>query len=104
LRHFRSVEIALLLGLLVANRATADGEPDPQEPKHRRSAEVLATLDQPEAEEGWLHFHLDRVRVGGGGGLQYRRSFPGRERDTELRISGPALQRKRVGLEIEFRF
>jgi hypothetical protein len=102
-RHFRSLEIALLVGLLVASPALADGETEPQ-PQRRRSAEILATLDQPAGEEGWLELHLDRVRVGGESGLQYRQKFPGRERDKELRIRGPAMPRKRVGLEIEFRF
>jgi hypothetical protein len=104
LRHVGSVEIALLVTLLVASPALADGDPEPQAPKHRRSAEILATLDQPEAEEGWLDFHLDRIRVGGDSGLQYRQRFPGGERGKELRIKGPALKRKTVGLEIEFRF
>jgi hypothetical protein len=103
-RHVGSIEIALLAALLVATPALADGDPAAQEPQRRRAAEILATLDQPEAEEGWLELHLDRVRIGGQGGLQYRQKFEGRERDKELRINGPALKRKTVGLEIEFRF
>ena len=104
MRQIGSIEIALLASLLVASPALADGDPEAQPTKHRRAAEILATLDQPEAEEGWLNFHLDRVRVGGEGGLQYRQRFPGRERGTELRINGPALKHKSVGLEVEFRF
>jgi hypothetical protein len=104
LRHVGSVEIALLLALLAASPALAEGDPEAKPREPRRAAEILATLDQPEADEGWLNFHLDRVRVGGEGGLQYRQSFPGRERNTELRVRGPALKRKTVGLEIEFRF
>ena len=104
MRHVGSIEIALLMALLVASPALADDEPSAQPPQRRHAAEILATLDQPAAEEGWLELHLDRVRIGGVGGLQYRQRFLGRERGTELRINGPALKRKSVGLEIEFRF
>jgi hypothetical protein len=102
-RHVGSIEIALLMALLVASPALAD-DPEGQPPQRRHAAEVLATLDQPAPEEGWLELHLDRIRVGGEGGFQYRQKFQGRERDTELRINGPALKRKTVGLEVEFRF
>jgi hypothetical protein len=103
-RAFIIVFSALVL-LSTAGGAAAEEEatPLPEQPR-RHSAEVLARVEQPEAEASWLSHHLNRIHFHGKAGLAYTRPVGLAERQLELSLRGPALGRKRVGLSFEIRF
>ena len=103
-RAFISVFSVIVLLLTAGGASGEDETTDSPEPSPRRSAEILAQVEQPEAEATWLSHHLDRVRFHKKAGLAYTRPLNLAERDFELSLCGPALDRKRVGLSLEIRF
>ena len=94
-----------MLGLLIgASGATAEEAEDASPPTIRRHAEILSQLDRPSDETGWLALHLERIQVHRRAGFAYTRPLSLRERPLEIRLTGPAMRRKRVGLSFELRF
>jgi hypothetical protein len=100
------IGIPFTFALLLASGGTAgaeEGKPAPEQ-RARRSSEILAHIDQPEAGKSWLAHHLDRVRIDGKSGLRYARPLAFGKRDLELELRGPAMGRKRFGVSFELRF
>ena len=105
MRRTPIIVMSALVLLLTAGGAAGEDEAAPSlEKSHRRSAEILAHMDQPEAEASWLSHHLDRIHFHSKTGLAYTRPLAVAERDLELSLRGPALGKKRVGLSFEIRF
>ena len=105
MRRIPIIVMSALALLLTAGGAAGEDEAMPSPEKSRRSsAEILAHIDQPEAETGWLDHHLDRIHFHRKTGLAYTRPLALAERDLELSLRGPALSRKRFGLSVEIRF
>jgi hypothetical protein len=105
MRRAPIIVLSALALLLTAGGAAAEDEATPSpEQSRRRSVEILAHIDQPEAEESWLSHHLARIHLHGKTGLEYTRPLSLAERDLELSLRGPALGRKSLGLSFEIRF
>lgn len=105
MRRARIIVLSTLALLLTGGGLGGAEEPGaaPERPV-RRGAEILAQVDQPPAEKGWLAHHLDRIHIHRKSGLAYSRPLAIGEQDLELRVLGPAMGRKRVGLSFEIRF
>ena len=95
---------ALALLLTAGGAAGEDEATPPPEESRRRSVQILAHIEQPEAEQSWLSHHLDRIHFHRKAGLSYTRPLSLAEHDLELSLRGPALDRKRVGVSFEVRF
>jgi hypothetical protein len=105
MRRAPIIVLSLLALLLTAGGAAAEDEATRSpEQSRRRSAEILAHIDQPEAEESWLSHHLARIHLHGKTGLAYSQPLSLAERDFEFSVRGPALDRKSLGLSFEVRF
>jgi hypothetical protein len=105
MRRTSLIVLCALALLLTANGAAGkdDATPSPEQSR-RTSAEILAHIDQPEAQKSWLSLHLDRIHFHRKTGLAYTHSLALPERDLELSLRGPALGRKSLGLSLEIRF
>jgi hypothetical protein len=106
MRRASIIVFSALALLLTAGGAWGEEEEAtlPPEQPRRRSAEILAHTEQPEAEASWLSHHLERVHLHSKAGLAYTRPLRLAERDFEFSLRGPALGRKRVGLSFEITF
>jgi hypothetical protein len=105
MRRVPTIVFSALALLWTAGGAAAEDDATPSpEQSRRRSAEILAHIQQSEVKESWLSYHLDRIRIDGDAGLEYRRPLNLSQRDLELRVRGPALDRKTAGLTFEIRF
>jgi hypothetical protein len=99
------IVLSALALLLTAGAARAEDEQAlSPEQSRRRSAQILAYMDQPEAEESWLDHHLARIHLHGKTGFAYVHPLRLAEHDLKLSLRGPALGKKRVGLSLEIRF
>lgn len=99
------------LGFAIAPpTARADDPPPLPEPIHRPVAEILAGLDRPEDDKGWLSVHLDRMNLHGKYGLTYSHQFDGAGTRVRFTVRGPVLAKplsnknRRVGLSFEIHF
>ncbi len=99
------ITFSVLALLLTAGGAAGEEEatPSPERPL-RRGVEILAHIEQPKAQESWLSQHLDRIHVHRKAGLAYTRPLSLADRDLELSLRGPALDKKTLGLSFEIRF
>jgi hypothetical protein len=104
MRPLRSSALAMLGLLITASGAAAEEAEDAPPPRIRRHAEILAQLDRPSDETGWLALHLERIQIHRRAGFAYTRPLSLRKRPLEFTLSGPAMRRKRVGLSFELRF
>lgn len=95
---------ALALLLMAGGAAGEDEATSPPEQVRRRSAEILAQIEQPEGETSWLQHHLDRIHFHRKAGFAYTQPLSLAEHDLQLSLRGPALDRKHVGLTFEIRF
>jgi hypothetical protein len=105
MRRASLIVLSALALLLTAGGAAGEDKatPSPEQPR-RRSAEILAHIEQPEREKGWLSHHLDRIHLHRKAGIAYTRPLSLADRDLELSFSGPALDKKTLGLALEIRF
>jgi hypothetical protein len=98
------------LGLATtAPSARAEEPTHPSEPIRTHAAEILAGLDLPEDEQGWLAFHLDRMGIHKKYGLTYSRQVDAGEKGMSFSVRGPVLgkalsKRRRFGLSFEIHF
>jgi hypothetical protein len=98
------------LGLAItAPSARAEEPVPPSEPVHAHAAEILAGLDLPEDEQGWLAFHLERMGIHGKYGLTYSQTLDAGEKGMSFSVRGPVLgkalsKRRRFGLSFEIHF
>ena len=99
------IVFSVLALLLTAGGAAGEEETtsSPEQPL-RRSVEILAHIEQPEAQQSWLSHHLDRIHIDRKMGLTYTRPLSLAEHDFELSLRGPALNKKTLGLSFEIRF
>lgn len=105
MRRAPAIVFSVLALLLTAGGAAGEEETTSSpEQSLRRSVEILAHIEQPEAQESWLSHHLDRIHFHRKAGLAYTRPLRLADRDLELSLSGPALNRKSLGLSLEIRF
>ena len=105
MRRASIIVFSTLALLLTAGGAAGEEEAMPSPEQSRlRSVEILAHIEQPEAEESWLSHHLNRVHVHHKAGLAYTRSLSLAEHDLELSLRGPALDSKSLGFSFEIRF
>ena len=89
--------------------ARADEPTPPPDLVHTPVAEILAGLDRPEDEKGWLSVHLDRMNLHKKYGLTYTRSIDAGDRGMRFSVRGPVLgkalsKRRRIGLSFEIHF
>ncbi len=98
----------LTLGFLltVGGAARADEETTEPKPTLRRSAEILAHMDQPaletpRPERTWFtsNVHIKKKR-----GLEYTHVMSVNGHPMLLNIQGPVMRKKRLGLTFELRF
>ena len=76
------------LGLAITPATVRADEPKPRsEPISTHAAEVLAGLDLPEDEQGWLAFHLDRMGIHKKYGLTYTHGLQTRDKPISFTIS-----------------
>ena len=105
MRRAPNIVFSVLALLLTAGGAAGKEEATSSpEQSIRRSVEILAHIEQPEAQKSWLSHHLDRIHVHRKAGLAYTRSLSLAERDLELSLRGPALGKKSLGFSFEIRF
>ncbi len=105
MRRALIIVFSTLTLLLIAGGAAGEEEGVPSPEQSRlRSVEILAHIEQPEAQKSWLSHHLDRIHVHRKAGLAYTRSLSLAERDLELSLRGPALGKKSLGFSFEIRF
>ena len=99
------IVFSVLALLLTAGGAAGEEEatPSPEQPL-RRSVEILAHIERPEAQQSWLSHHLDRIHVHRKSGIAYTRPLSLADHDFELSLRGPALNKKTLGLAFEIRF
>ena len=95
---------ALALLLTAGGAAGEEEEATSLEQPRRRSVEILAHIEKPEGEQGWLSHHLDRIHLNRKTGLAYTQSLRLAEHDLEFNLRGPALNKKALGLSFEIRF
>jgi len=95
---------ALALLLTAGGAAAEEEETTSLEQPLRRSIEILAHTEQPEAQQSWLSHHLDRIHFHRKTGLAYTQSLNLAEHDLEFSLRGPALDKKALGLSFEIRF
>lgn len=102
---------ALTLLLTAGGAAAEDKATPPPEQSRRSSAEILAHMEQPEAEESWLSYHLHRIHVHDEAGLAYTRPLRLADRHVELSLRGPARPTPKgmpgglqLGISVEVRF
>jgi hypothetical protein len=105
-RRASIIVFSALALLLTAGGAGGEEEEEmpSAEQSRRRSAEILAHTEQPEAQSSWLSHHLERIHLHRRTGLAYTRPLRLAERDLEFSLRGPALGPKRVGLSFEISF
>ena len=98
----------LTLGFLlsVGGAARADEEAAEPRPTLRRSAEILAHLDQPaleipRPERTWFvsNIHIKKKR-----GFEYTHVMSVNGHPILLNVQGPLMRKNRLGLTIELRF
>lgn len=107
MRSARLSVLAAIGGLVLttAPAAAEDEERATRDIEARRSSEIIAHMDRPETDEGWLAHHLERLHVHKKTGLAYTRSVDIGRHDLRMSVRGPALGRKkRLGLSFEIRF
>jgi len=99
------IVFSVLALLLTAGGAAGREEttPSPEQPL-RRSVEILAHIEQPEAQQSWLSHHLDRIHFHRKSGLAYTQPLSLADHDLEFSLRGPALNKKTLGLSFEIRF
>ena len=91
--------------MLTAGGAAGEEKATPSsEPPLRRSVEILAHIEQPEAQQSWLSHHLDRIQFHKKSGLAYTQPLSLADHDLEFSLRGPALNKKTLGLSFEIRF
>ncbi len=105
MRRALIIVFSTLTLLLIAGGAAGEEEVVPS-PKQSllRSVEILAHIEQPEAQKSWLSHHLDRIHVHRKSGIAYTRPLSLARHDLELSLRGPALNEKSLGLSFEIRF
>jgi hypothetical protein len=112
MRRAPIIVLSALTLLLTAGGAAAEDKATPSREQSRRSsAEILAHIEQPEAEESWLSYHLNRIHVHDEAGLAYTRPLRLADRHVELSLRGPArsapegvLDGLQLGISFEIRF
>ena len=103
MRRAPNIVFSVLALLLTAGGAAGKEEATSSpEQSIRRSVEILAHIEQPEAQESWLSHHLDRVHLHGKAGLAYTQPLSLAGRDLEISLQGPALDGKSLGLGLSF--
>jgi hypothetical protein len=99
------IVFSVLALLLTAGGAAGEEEATPSsEQPLRRSVEILAHIEQPEAQQSWLSHHLDRIHFHRKSGIAYTRPLSLARHDLELSLRGPAINKKSLGLSFEIRF
>ena len=99
------IVFSVLALLLTAGGAAGEEETTPSAEKpRRRSVEILAHIEQPEAQQSWLSHHLDRVHLHEQAGFAYTRPLSLADHDLEISLRGPALDKRSLGLSFEIRF
>lgn len=95
----RILGVACAIALwLVPSQVAAEN--DAMKPNLVLTREILAHMDDPPPEPGWIGRHLSL----GGKGLKYRQPLSFGDRQLELKVSGPVMPRKSFGLSFEVRF
>jgi hypothetical protein len=89
--------------------ARADEPTSSPQPIRAQAAEILAGLDLPEDEQGWLAFHLDRMGIHKKYGLTYSQRLDAGDKGMSFSVRGPVLgkalsKRRRFGLSFEIHF
>ena len=105
MRRTSIIVFSTLALLVTAGGAAGEDEamPSPERP-HLRSVEILAHIEQPEAQQSWLSHHLDRIHLHSKAGLAYTRPLSLADHRLELSLRGPALDSKSLGFSFEIRF
>ncbi len=100
-----SAGLATLMALAVGTSATAAGQDDTSKPREHRSRDILAHIDEPPSEPGWIARH---VAIDTDSGLRYSHAMRFGSRNVEMRLRGPAYRtahdKLQYGLKLEVRF
>ena len=90
-------------GALIFAAAAAEADPEAVPPRAANHFDLPA-VGAPPPDRGWLRTHLSRIRIHKKTGLAYTTRLKRDGSDLELKVRGPGMGRKRLGLSVEVRF
>ena len=97
--------LTMLLALSVSASATAEGTDNYPASREHRSRDILAHIDHPPAEPGWIARH---VALDAKSGVRLSHSLQLGRTAVEMRLNGPVYKtfhrQKQYGLRLEFRY